>query len=153
MTAATGLHFARSAGGLFFEVSALSRANIDSAFASLVRAIVRCKTARVAYARAHPKDQELAGFNANVGELDRLAAVAKEKEGGAGRTVGVGMDEEQEISLAEARERQRSQRAGKKGGAGGLEMDRRRSMSIGGLGRDPHGYGKEEKSGCGCVLS
>lgn len=143
VSAQAGLTFARGAGGLFYETSALNGVNVHSSFESLVRAIARSKAARAAYIKSHPKDKDCDGFNGNVGVLDKLEAAAKET---SARTIS-GLEDEEELSLEAARARQRSQR----GKRSDLAMDRRRSKSIGGLGRDPSTY-EEKQKGCGCVV-
>lgn len=142
VSAQKGLTFARGAGGLFNETSALNGVNVQSSFESLVRGIARSKAARAAYLKANPKDKDCDGFNANLGVLDKLEAAAAS----SGRAIS-GLEDEEELSLEAARERQRSQR----GKRNDLAMDRRRSKSIGGLGRDPSTYGEKQK-GCGCVV-
>lgn len=149
VSAQEGLSFARNSGGLFFEASALSRANIDSAFTSLITSVVRSKAAREAYVRSHPNDRDCVGFNGNVGVLDKMEAAAQAAQSSASSGRKVGLADEEEMTLAEARERQRRERGGK-----GVGLDRRHSKSIGGLGIPVDKYQKEEKTGgCGCLIA
>jgi len=57
------IKFAKSAGGLFGEVSAKQRVNIDSAFASIVKKTAESKRAREEWEKRRGKPD---GFNGNI---------------------------------------------------------------------------------------
>lgn len=64
----TGLDFARQGGGLFCECSAKTRANIDTAFTTIVRAAAKTKRAREEYYR---RRATLERFSGNVAVLEK----------------------------------------------------------------------------------
>lgn len=142
----------RTAGGAFFECSALSRANIDASFTSLIRSIARSNAAKEIYRRNHPNDRDCDNFSGNIGMLDKAeasAAAAATQSSSSGRKVGLA--EEEELTLAEARERQRKERGRK-----GVALDKKNSRSIGGMGMSSEAYLKEQErkqKGCGCIVS
>lgn len=57
------MRFAKSAGGLFVEVSAKQRVNVDSAFASIVKKTAESKRARDEW---ECKKRTSDGFNGNI---------------------------------------------------------------------------------------
>ncbi|GAA5985797.1 hypothetical protein JCM11641_006209 [Rhodosporidiobolus odoratus] len=145
VTAQQGLTFARQAGGLFSEVSAKARVNIDSSFLLLLRSVIRAKSLHTAHIRRlRGVDDGL--FNSNVAMLDRPTTGAA-SQSPRGSLSGV-TSEEKMRGAAKGKAMRRDP---------SLAMDRRRSLSIGGLGRDPstlQGAQREEHGkGCGCVVS
>ncbi|BGP16260.1 hypothetical protein JCM10213v2_004258 [Rhodosporidiobolus nylandii] len=149
VTAQEGLAFARQGGGLFSEVSAKNRVNIDSSFLLFIRSVARAKALHTAHVtRLRGADDGL--FNANIALLDSPAPTPLSPRGSI---TGVTYEE--------------GEKGTRRGGGGGggtgvgmrrdpsLAMDRRRSLSVGGLGRDPSTlHGKEgHGKGCGCVVS
>ncbi|BGP48363.1 GTP-binding protein [Rhodotorula kratochvilovae] len=143
VTAQQGLTFARTGGGLFFETSAKSRVNVDSSFLALIRAVARSRTLHAEHVR-RLKGHDDGFFNGNVGFLERGGAagvrgVLSPKSSFVG--VRYGQDEKAGTGLPRRPTRDPS-----------LAMDRRRSLSIGGLGQDPSVLDDKPK-GCGCVVS
>ncbi|GAA5820351.1 hypothetical protein JCM11251_005588 [Rhodosporidiobolus azoricus] len=147
ITAQQGLLLARQSGGLFSEVSAKNRVNVDSSFLSLVRSVVRAKALHAQHVkRIGGVDDGF--FNANISLLDRAAAgppspiiIGTPLSPRGSMSNGAGVTYE-----AEKPRRKKDP---------SLAMDRRRSLSVGGLGRDPSTlHGKEgHGKGCGCVVS
>lgn len=152
-------------GGLFFETSAKQRVNIDPAFTALVRAVVRSRKAEAEWKRTRKAGRGNLGgyFNPNVGLL--------EDDGGRNSRSDSGFDERgcglQVNSVGGGGSN--GLRIGKTPTTGlsgnkSLAMDRRKSMSIGGLGRHPNTVGTHydyekggrggQEAGCcgGCVV-
>ncbi|GAA5925401.1 uncharacterized protein JCM15063_005015 [Sporobolomyces koalae] len=155
VAAQQGLGFARTAGGLFYEVSAKQRVNIDAFFATLVRAVAHSKLKHeehVAQCRGKLDDGL---FNGNIAFLEKRQQ-AQQGGGGEGTTgsrassrvggvrYGNESDKEKQKALASRGTRNPS-----------LAMDRRRSLSVGGLGGDPDGLGRNDShaKGCGCIIA
>ncbi|GAA6060941.1 hypothetical protein JCM10212_003849 [Sporobolomyces blumeae] len=156
-----GLAFARSGGGLFYEVSAKQRVNIDSFFATLIRNVARSKQLHEIHVRTKCRGVDDGLFNGNVSFVDRqlqqqqqqgsrtgagssTSRTASPARSGVGVRYGQDAEKEKQRALA-ARQRNPS-----------LAMDRKRSLSVGGLGGDPAGLrdGKGSVSkGCGCTVS
>ncbi|GAA5910417.1 hypothetical protein JCM8208_004471 [Rhodotorula glutinis] len=132
VTAQEGLAFSRQAGGLFFETSAKSRVNVEPAFHALVRATAQAKRGE--------------GRRGGGGAAGLLGSLSPRSSAAGG--VRYGQDEKKAGSgpgfpRAPTRPRDPS-----------LAMDRRRSLSVGGLGRDPSTLHDDPKGkGCGCVVS
>ncbi|GAA5901099.1 hypothetical protein JCM6882_006116 [Rhodosporidiobolus microsporus] len=147
ITAQQGLTFARQAGGLFSEVSAKNRVNVDSSFLSLIRSVMCAKALHAQHVRRiGGVDDGL--FNQSIGLLDRSGQASPAIFGAplsprVSVSTGAGVTYEAEKPPKKRRK------------DSSLAMDRRRSLSVGGLGRDPsvlhnkEGHGK----GCGCVVS
>ncbi|GAA5938544.1 hypothetical protein JCM1841_004889 [Sporobolomyces salmonicolor] len=142
ISAQQGLAFSRAAGGLFYEVSAKQRVNIDAFFTTLIRAVARSKALHQAHVRrCRGVDDGL--FNGNVGFVERGGASLTPRGSlstAGGVRYGENADDEKARALA-ARKRNPS-----------LAMDRRRSLSVGGLGRDPDDLHGKDGKGCGCVV-
>ncbi|GAA5856853.1 hypothetical protein JCM8547_008875 [Rhodosporidiobolus lusitaniae] len=157
VTAQDGLTFARQGGGLFSEVSAKARVNIDSSFLLLLRSVARAKSLHALHVARCRGGVDDGLFNPNLGLLDRSAASSPFSPA-AGLTAP--LSPRGSISGVTYGD-------GEKGGSTGggaaarrkkdpnLAMDRRRSLSVGGLGRDPSTLGGKEGhgKGCGCVVS
>lgn len=134
ISASTALAFARAAGGLFYETSAKLRVNIDAAFTSIVRATAASKRAHEQWLQRHGGLDD--DFNGNVAVLERGAS-----------SKGEGGWEEEAPKRVNTGERKRNPK---------LEMDRRRSFSVGGLGAHPDTLGRDrDEGGCcaACVVS
>ncbi|GAA5854451.1 hypothetical protein JCM5353_008086 [Sporobolomyces roseus] len=135
VSAQQGLAFARSAGGLFTEVSAKQRVNIDSFFSTLVRAVARSKALHQEHIQRCRGKVDDGLFNGNVGYLEKQATVASSGGGGV-------------------RYEEKANRGPRNPS---LAMDRRRSLSVGGLGADPStlGRGRDDShsKGCGCTIA
>ncbi|GJN90634.1 hypothetical protein Rhopal_003646-T1 [Rhodotorula paludigena] len=147
VTAQQGLTFARTGGGLFFECSAKSRVNIDSAFLALVRTVARSKSLHGEHVRLL-KGRDDGLFNGNVGFIE---------SGGRGQGGRIGPNPTKSLAGGGVRYGQNEKEAApgmprRPTRDPSLAMDRRRSLSVGGLGRDPSELHDEKKSGCGCVI-
>ncbi|GAA5931802.1 hypothetical protein JCM3775_000046 [Rhodotorula graminis] len=130
VTAQEGLAFARQAGGLFFETSAKSRVNVEPAFHALVRATAQAKRG---------EGRRGTGAAGLLGTLSpRSSAVGGVRYGQDEKKAGSGPG----FPRAPTRPRDPS-----------LAMDRRRSLSVGGLGRDPSTLHDDRSKGCGCTVS
>ncbi|GAA5840112.1 hypothetical protein JCM9279_002281 [Rhodotorula babjevae] len=133
VTAQEGLAFSRQAGGLFFETSAKSRVNVEPAFLALVRATAQAK-------RGEGRRGAAGGGGGAAGLLGALSprssAAGGVRYGQGEKGSGPG------FPRAPTRPRDPS-----------LAMDRRRSLSVGGLGRDPSTLHDPPSKGCGCVVS
>ncbi|GAA5893532.1 Ras family protein [Sporobolomyces salmoneus] len=134
-----GLGLARSAGGLFYEVSAKQRVNIDSFFETLVRAVAKSKLLHQEHISRCRGRMDDGLFNGNVAFIEQQQS----QPSASTRGVRYGKDTEK----------------ASRGGTGtrnpSLAMDRRRSLSVGGLGRDPDELGKHNDShskSCGCII-
>lgn len=149
ITSQQGLIFARTGGGLFFETSAKSRVNVEPAFHALVRATARARSGHadhVSRLKGRPDDGM---YNGNVGYLERVGTASglrgalSPKSSFAG--VRYGQDEKaSSAGLPRAATRPRDP---------SLAMDRRRSLSVGGLGRDPSVLHDDHSKGCGCIIA
>lgn len=132
VTAQEGLAFSRQAGGLFFETSAKSRVNVEPAFHALVRATAQAK-------RGEGRRGGAGGAAGLLGALSPKSSAAGGVRYGEGeKHAGSGPG----FPRAPTRPRDPS-----------LAMDRRRSLSVGGLGRDPSTLHDPPSKGCGCVVS
>lgn len=137
-------------------MSAKQRVNIDSFFATLVRAVARSKRLHRDYVETECRGKVDDGlFNGNVAVVEREqeAQKARDRSGGANTPTGSGgggvrygkdAEKEKQKALASRGTRNPS-----------LAMDRRRSLSVGGLGGDPDGLGRRDghAKGCGCTVS
>ncbi|GAA6019895.1 hypothetical protein JCM10207_003329 [Rhodosporidiobolus poonsookiae] len=140
VSAQQGLTLARQAGGLFSEVSARNRVNVDASFALLIRSVARAKALHQEHvARLGGPGADDGLFNANIALLDRPPPLPGSAPlSPRGSISGVTYEEK-------ARPKKRNP---------DLAMDRRRSLSVGGLGRDPSTLGQDSHGkGCGCVVS
>jgi len=130
VSAADGLSFARAGGGLFFETSAKMHVNVTSAFESLVRAVVRIKNAE-----ALPR-RDSTPFNPNIVVANSIAQTPISPHHTQFS------DGDFDISSKGSPASSRRPKKRKKE----LQMSRKRSHSIGGLGRDPNHW--EDDEGC-----
>ncbi|GAA6034006.1 hypothetical protein JCM8097_000646 [Rhodosporidiobolus ruineniae] len=131
-----GLSLARQAGGLFSEVSAKNRVNVSSSLTSLLRSTIRVRSLHAAHVRAR-RGVDDGLFNQSIALLDAPPPTPLSPRG----------------SMSLQYEEKRHGERRKKNPD--LVLDRRRSQSVGGLGRDPSTlHGKEgHGKGCGCVVS
>ncbi|GAA5824940.1 hypothetical protein JCM3770_006713 [Rhodotorula araucariae] len=144
VTAQQGLTFARTSGGLFFETSAKSRVNVDVSFLALIRAVVRSRALHAEHVR-RLKGRDDGSFNGNVGFLERGGAAGPRGVLSRNSSVaGVRYGQDEKADSAGLPRRPTRDPA--------LAMDRRRSLSIGGLGQDPSVLDNKPK-GCGCAIS
>ncbi|GAA5950681.1 hypothetical protein JCM3765_000576 [Sporobolomyces pararoseus] len=144
-----GLQFARSGGGLFYEVSAKQRVNVDAFFSTLVRAVAKSKSLHQEYVQRCRGKVDDGFFNGNVAYIEKQLAGGGSFASSAPSTPGgvrYGKDTEKEKQKALASRGTRNP---------SLAMDRRRSLSVGGLGGDPQGLGRNDShsKGCGCNIS
>ncbi|GAA6008267.1 hypothetical protein JCM11491_001949 [Sporobolomyces phaffii] len=149
VSAQQGLGLARNAGGLFYEVSAKQRVNIDAFFSTLVRAVAKSKELHQEHVSRCRGKVDDGLFNGNVAFLDKQQAASSRTPssigaGGGGVRYGKDAEKEKQKALASRGTRNPS-----------LAMDRRRSLSVGGLGGDPQGLGRDDRhaKGCGCVIA
>ncbi|KAK4048298.1 hypothetical protein OIV83_004819 [Microbotryomycetes sp. JL201] len=151
VSAQQGLAFARQAGGLFYECSAQSRANIDASFQLLVKNVAMSVQLRRDFleklpsSRKKTKDDLLIeglGFNANVAVLDK----ARGRTRMTGQSSPVSRVSTTQLAFNENGVKRKPRNPD-------LVLDRKRSRSIGGLGLDPAEYHGGKKQGCGCIVS
>lgn len=128
--AATGLAFAREHGGLFNETSAKLGVNVDQAFESLLKAVIA--------------ERERSFSRGTAGKRGKSAPSSPAHSRSGSKTlqdVSSGFDDD--------KENEGKTKKGKKS----LQMDRRASRSIGGLGRDPQRYESDgHAGGCKCLI-
>ncbi|GAA5880410.1 hypothetical protein JCM16303_003933 [Sporobolomyces ruberrimus] len=139
-----GLAFARNAGGLFYEVSAKQRVNIDAFFSTLVRAVAKSRELHLEHISRCRGRVDDGLFNGNVAFIEKQGGLASASSSAGGVRYGKDAEKEKQKALASRGTRNPS-----------LAMDRRRSLSVGGLGGDPEGLGRDDQhsKGCGCVIA